>query len=591
MSEATTQNRPLALTAWVAGGFCLLVCATMVWWHFAAATNDPWKSPQLLALKQRLAAEPNNERLQQDIRRLDAEFRQRFRRRLSLDRSGAWLLLGGTLALIAAARRALELNRARRLELSPPNAQADLQAIRLAAHSRWAVTAAGGAIFAALLLIALVGRKSSPPLSSSAVAAPSAAPGGASLAAGAAGAPTLAEFQANFPRFRGWDGSGFSLESNAPLAWEGQSGGRIAWKTPVLAPGHNSPVVWSNRLFISGATASRREVFAYDTADGRLVWQRAVENVPGSLPGPELSEDTGYAASTTATDGRMVFAIFANGDLAAVTLDGVLAWSKFVGPLKNPYGHGTSLAIWPGELLVQLDQGENTPANSKLLALEPRTGRVLWERSRPVTASWATPILIQTAGKTQLIALGLPWVISYSCQDGAELWRAELLEGELVPSPVSAGGLLIAASPSSRLLALRTDGAGDVTKSAVAWTNQDSVPDIPSPVSNGELVFAALSVGDLACFDAKSGAKIWAQDLEMQIEASPAIVGGRLFVLGLNGTAIVAEAGRKFKEIARSQLPDKFVASPAFANGRTFLRGETNLYCIAPAAMAAARAP
>jgi hypothetical protein len=87
-------HRALVLTAWVAGVFCLLICGVMVYEHFAAATNDPWKSPQLLALREKLAAEPKNEPLQKEIRQLDLKFRRNFRRRLALDKTGAWLLAG-----------------------------------------------------------------------------------------------------------------------------------------------------------------------------------------------------------------------------------------------------------------------------------------------------------------------------------------------------------------------------------------------------------------------------------------------------------------------------------------------------------------
>jgi outer membrane protein assembly factor BamB len=572
----------LALTAWAGGVFCLVVCVTMLCFHFSGTTSDPWKSPQLLALKERLVTEPNNEQLKEQIRGLDAEYRRKFRRRLNLDHSGGWLLLGGALVLLASARSAINLNR--RLDIVPPKADAEAQAMRLATLSRWSVAGAGALVSVGLLLVALAANEDLPK-------AENVAPPRAGAAQPAIGAPTLAEFQANYPRFRGWDGGGFSTQSNTALSWDAKTGAGIAWKTAVLSPGHNSPVVWSNRVFISGATASRREVFAYDTADGRLLWRRAIENVPGSAPAPDISEDTGYAASTTATDGRFIYAIFANGDLAALSFSGEIAWAKAFGPLKNAYGHATSLAIWPGKLLVQLDQGEAVAANSRLLALEPASGRVLWESRRPVTASWATPIVIEAAGRQLIVTLGAPWVIAYSCEDGAELWRADLLENEVVPSPVSAGGLVFAVSPSSRLMALRLDGAGDVTKTAVVWTNEESVPDITSPVSNGELVFTATSGGDLACFDAKTGTKVWAQDLQMTVNASPAIVGGRLFVLGLEGVAVVAEAGRQFKEIARTQLPDRFIASPAFANSRMFLRGETNLYCIEPPPGAGAKAP
>ena len=77
-------QRALWLTAWIAGLFCALICAVMVYEHFAAATEDPWKSPQLLALKEKLANDPKNEPLQKEIRQLDLQFRQKFRRRLAL---------------------------------------------------------------------------------------------------------------------------------------------------------------------------------------------------------------------------------------------------------------------------------------------------------------------------------------------------------------------------------------------------------------------------------------------------------------------------------------------------------------------------
>jgi len=561
----------LVLTAWLAAAFCLLVAGTMLYLHLTATTSDPWKSPQLLALKERLAADPNNEQLQREIREKDAQYREKFRHRISLDKSGGWLLLAGALALVAAAKGAVDLKK--EVEISPLKTDADVQAMQLAHRSRWSVAAASLAVSAVLCWVALAIKDV--PASAGKAAPPTAA-------AAAPEQPTVADFQANCPRFRGWYGSGFSNQTNAPLSWDAKSGAGIAWKTALPASGHNSPIIWNNRVFLSGGNAARREVFAYDAASGNLLWERVIENVLTPAPKLEVFEDTGYAAPTMATDGRFVFAIFANGDVAALSFDGTIAWTKALGPLRNPYGHAASLAIWPGKLLVQLDQGDNTAGNSKLLALETRTGRVLWERSRPVTASWATPIVVQTASGAQILTAGQPWVMGYSCDDGAERWRAKLLDGEVVPSPVFANGLLLVVNPSAQLIALRIDGAGDVSKSALVWTNEENVPDITSPVSNGELVFTANSSGSLTCFDAKNGAKLWDKDLETQVNASPAIVGNRVFVLGVEGMAVVAEAARQFKEISRSQLPDRFIASPAFANNRTFLRGETNLYCIKP---------
>ena len=159
-----------------------------------------------------------------------------------------------------------------------------------------------------------------------------------------------------------------------------------------------------------------------------------------------------------------------------------------------------------------------------------------------------------------------------------------MLEGEVTPSPVFAGGLVLVVSPSAKLVALRPDGAGDVTKSHAVWTNEDNQPDVTSPVANAELAFTANSGGLLTCFDMKDGKKLWEKDLEMEVQASPSLVGNKVLVLGTKGVAVVAEAGREFKEVSRSELVDHFLASPAFAGGRMYLRGATNLWCIGAAA-------
>jgi outer membrane protein assembly factor BamB len=347
----------------------------------------------------------------------------------------------------------------------------------------------------------------------------------------------------------------------------------------VPSPGFNSPIVWGDRLFVSGGTKEQRVVLCYDTASGKLQWQRAIEKVPGSPPAPpKVSDQTGFAAPTMATDGRRAYAIFATGDLAAVNFDGTLAWAKHLGVPKNLYGHATSLAVWQGRVVVQLDQGEAGPANSRLIVFEGATGRVLWEKPRPMPSSWASPVVFESAGQTQIVTLGLPFIIANTLGDGRELWRVELMEGEVTPSPAFAGGLLLAINPHNALLAIRPDGTGDVTESHVSWKATDNIPDVGSPASNGELVFTADSSGALTCFDLKDGKKVWAHELETEVQATPVIAGNRLYIACTNGLTVVAEVGRAYKELARNQLDEKFYASPAVVGGRIYLRGVNHLY-------------
>lgn len=578
--------------AWIGAAFSLLVGLGMFAGHWGARLDDPLHSPQLKAYKEKLRDNPGDEPLKQQIRELDLSLRQRYFRQLSHITSGGYLLIGGVVLFVFAA------NRSARGRRQPPNPGVSSElatSTSPARWSRWAVGATGTAIATGLFILTLgppsalprgtaaldklVGADTLLAESAGEVAPPSARP---PTASGAPDAASIEELGQNWPRFRGPGGNAVSPFTNVPTAWDAKTGKGVAWKTASPAIGFNSPIAWAGHLFFSGGDAAKREVFCLDAKTGQLLWRQAITNVPGSPAQlPEIPDTTGFAASTMASDGRRLYVLFANGDVAALTFEGKVIWSKGFGPLKNPYGHASSLATWQDRLLLQLDQGDNDEGKSKLYALDGKTGQTLWQQPRKVGASWASPIVIEAAGKAQVITLAVPWVIAYSVADGAELWRVECLNGEITPSPVFAAGLVIVASPSEKLVAIRPDGQGDVTKTHVAWTNEDNVPDVTSPVANAELVFTVTTSGLVTCYDAKEGKKLWEHDVELECHASPSLAGNRLYVLTQKGVAVVIEAARQFKEIARSETPDAFHASPVFAPDRIFLRGVTNVWCLA----------
>ena len=581
--KTTRRLRTGAEAAWwmtsiIAGVFSLAVGLMMLFGHLSSDAIDPLKSPSLKALKEKLRLDPANEPMKQQIRQSDLELRARYFRQLSQAASGAYVLLGGVFVFIIAATQCA------RYQKQPPEPKAKTGAATDASHAakiaRWSVSAAGAGVGGVLLLLSMGGSTAVPQQ-----------PGDKALSsAQAAAGPETSdtvpeeELRRNWPRFRGPGGNGISETTNAPTSWDARTGAGIAWKTPVPAAGFNSPIVWGNRFFFSGGDAAKREVFCYDCGNGQMLWRQAVINVPGSpAKPPEIPDTTGYAASSMATDGRRVYVIFATGDVAAFTLEGKLVWAKSFGPLKNPYGYASSLATWKDRLIVLLDQGESEDGKSKLYSLDGRTGHVVWQTPRKVGASWATPISFETAGQPQVVTLAIPWAISYSLTDGAELWRVECLSGEITPSPVFAGGLVLVPSPSEKLLAIHPEGHGDVTKTQVAWTTEENVPDVTSPVSNGELVFTMSTPGVLTCFDAKDGKKQWEHDFELEFHSSPSLAGNDLYLFAQKGTAIIVEAGRQFKELFRTQMDDVFHASPAFAQDRIILRGTTNLWCVASA--------
>ena len=580
--------RTWRLTAWIAGVFALLVGLSMFFGRLSVRAEDPLKSPQLKDYKEKLRLNPADEQLKQRIRQLDLQLRGRYFRQLSQIDSGIYLLLGGVALFVFAVKQGA---RARQLPMPKARPDALEQSVLSATRARWSVAVSGAAIGTFLFILSL-GLSAALPKGlremEKALGAADAANSGGSPSANAATPGDCAsaeELQRNWPRFRGPGGCGISMWTNAPATWDTKTGAGIAWKVASPAPGFKSPIVWGDRVFLSGGNARKREVICLDGKTGQVAWRQPVENVPGAPAKPaEVPESTGYAASSMATDGRRVYVMFANGDCAAFTLEGKLAWSKSFGALKNPYGHATSLATWRDRLIVQLDQGDTEDNLSKLYALDGRTGKPVWQTPRKAGGSWATPIVIEAAAKPQIITLAVPAVIAYAATDGSEIWRMEGLNGEITPSPVFAGGLVIAASPSEKLFAIRPDGQGNVSKTHVAWGFEDNVPDVTSPLSNGELVFMITTSGMLTCLDAKDGKKQWDHDYEAEFHASPSLAGNRLYLFSQKGTALVVAAAREFKELSRTEMGDGFHASPAFAEDRIYLRGLTNVWCLGASA-------
>jgi outer membrane protein assembly factor BamB len=298
---------------------------------------------------------------------------------------------------------------------------------------------------------------------------------------------------------------------------------------------------------------------------------------------PKVLSDTGFAAPTPATDGRRVYAGFANGDLAAFDFTGKLAWSKSLGIPKNDYGHGTSLAMFGKLLLVQYDQGIPKERLSKLIALDGATGKPVWETPRPdMPSSWSTPIVIDFKGRQQIITAGDPWAIGYDPDGGKELWRAKCLRQDVAPSPVFADGIVYFGHNAPYTSAIRPDGQGDVTETHVLWKAEDNLPDTCSPLATPQWVFLLTSSGTLTCYDAKSGKKLKDKDFDSSFQASPSLANKNLYLFGAEGKVFLlgADPASWGKTVAETDMKEPCAASPAFQNGRIFVRTKSQLICI-----------
>lgn len=562
--------------AWVSG---VLVAAAVALLAANRAQREPWNPldvAEYRELKAALAKSPDDEGLKAKIRALDLELRKEHFARLSFSARGAYPLLGAALLFVLSMKWVLACRRPlpspgpaeAAFGAPPPAPRAGLSAAALAVAGL--ATAAGA--------VALACARG-PTLSREALElAPTArAPAGGAEPEPAF--PSAEEVERAWPRFRGPRGDGVSRHADVPDSFDVASGRGIVWKVEVPLPGHGSPVLWGDRIFLAGADERREEVLSYDARSGKLLWREALAGEPGREP-PEVLEATGFAASTPATDGRRVYAIFATGDLAAFEVSGKRLWERKLGPIDSPYGYGTSLVLEGPLLYVVLDQGAEGEGKSRLLALRALSGETAWEAKRPVAASWATPIAIAGPRGRQLVTSANPLVIAYDPETGKEIWRADCMAGDVAPSPIFAGGLVFAANVDAELCAIRPDGEGDVTETHIAWRGEDGLPDIASPASDGSLVFVVAPNGRLTCYDARKGDVVWEEKLKTPCHASPSVVGDRLHLWAKKGTLIVVKVARAFEELARSELGEDVHASPAFAAGRIYVRGAANLWCL-----------
>jgi outer membrane protein assembly factor BamB len=421
---------------------------------------------------------------------------------------------------------------------------------------------------------------------------------------------TTAGSAANWPQWRGPDGSGISTEKNLPAAWTPTT--NIKWKAAIPGRGHSSPIVWGNRVFVTtavegdvvpGAKAAKHmlgdkefvhpdsigadrkhqfKVIALNRESGKLVWEvTAWEGTPYD----NRHRKSSYAASTPATDGKMVYAFFGTEGLYAYDFNGKLAWKANLGNMANlGMGTGTSPILFENLVIVQCD--EDNGEGSFIVALDKKTGKEAWRTPRKIQISWSTPLLVKTATRSELITSGTEHVISYDPATGKELWRHKGLESNAIPSPVANNETvyLVAGFPAKIAMAIKLGGSGDLTGTPnVPWKYAKGTAYVPSPILYGDYLYLTTDRGILTCIDAKTGEVKYEGGripIPATFTASPVAFEGKILMTSEDGDTFIVKAGPKHEVLATNSVGEPVYASPAIADGRIFIRGEKNLYCI-----------
>ncbi|MBI3864846.1 MAG: PQQ-binding-like beta-propeller repeat protein [Planctomycetia bacterium] len=400
--------------------------------------------------------------------------------------------------------------------------------------------------------------------------------------------PTPPDQTSDWPQFRGADGQGHAVATGLPLRWNDKK--NIAWKVPIRGTGWSSPVIAGDRIWLTTAIVPEKSlrVLCLDANTGATL--NDVEVFHKETLGSIHPKNSHATPTPVLTDDRC-YVHFGSHGTAALDLTGQIVWKTEL-KYYHHHGPGGSPVIVDGAVIVACDgftrpfydertvEGVTNP--QFVVALESSTGEVRWKCQRDGAHSYCTPLVIEVAGRLQVVSPGGNRVVAYDTSTGAEIWSCRYEGYSVVPRPVFGHGLVFVCTGYDvpTLLAIRTDGQGDVTKTHVAWKTNQAVPLNPSPILIGDELYTVSDQGVASCLDAKTGKVHWRRRLGGNHSTSPLFADGKLYILDEVGTTHVLSPGTKCKVLAKNLLRGKTLASLAASGRALYLRSDTHLYRI-----------
>mgnify|MGYP002629754654 CR=1 FL=1 len=410
----------------------------------------------------------------------------------------------------------------------------------------------------------------------------------------------------NWAQWRGPHMTGVSSTATPPTEWSESK--NVKWKVEIPGRGSASPVVWGDRLFLltavpaGGPAEAQHEprgglpqrgvhqykVLAINRHTGKTIWERVARE---EEPHEAAHQDNGtWASSSAITDGTSVFAYFESRGLYAYDMGGTLLWQSDFGDkrMRNQFGEGSTPVLHGNHLVVVWD---HITGPSFIVALDKRTGKELWRSSRDEMDTWATPLVVEHAGRAQVVVNAMNRVRSYDLETGKIVWEGPGTTMNVIPSPVFGHGMVFIMSGfrGNNLKAISlADAKGDIsTTNAIKWELDRDTPYVPSPLLYGNILyFLKTNNGLLSAYDAVSGKphyQVQRLTATPEVFASPVGADGRVYIPGRDGVTLVIKHGTTFEILAENTLDDGFDASPALVGGDLYMRGFRYLYCISAA--------
>lgn len=412
----------------------------------------------------------------------------------------------------------------------------------------------------------------------------------------------------NWPRWRGPNHNGSSATATPPIHWDTET--NIRWKVEIPGAGSSTPIIWDDNVIILTAIATDRPgpiapsgpptsqsfqfgtgpqpthyyqfvVLCYDRTTGAEKWRTvAAEAVPHE---PGHTTNT-FASSSPVTDGMHIFVSFGSYGVFCFDFDGRIAWQRELGTMRTRRGFGeaASPALHAGKLVVAWDHEEQ----SFIAGLDAKTGTVKWKTDRDEPTTWATPLIVEHDGTTQVVTNGQT-VRSYDLESGDLIWTCGGQASNPVPTPLASRGVVycLTGYRGNAAYAISLDARGDASSSdSIRWSRDDAAPYVSSPVLYQGRLYFTKSLGNiLTSVDAENGATVIPQtriDGIRRVYASPVAAADRIYITSRGGTTVVIRHAEQLEVLATNQLGETMDASPAIVGREMFLRGEKHLFCI-----------
>lgn len=385
-------------------------------------------------------------------------------------------------------------------------------------------------------------------------------------------------------RFRGPNGTGVQTAGTSLGSWTDDD---YQWVIDLPGKGSSSPVIWDDRLFITGCdeASQKRSLICLDSRTGKQLWTQ-----PTTFKQYKKHKNNSFASSTPCCDADHVYVAWHSRErspLIAYDHGGNMVWEYDLGPFSHGQGGATSPIVYNDLVIIAHDQKQP----SFLLAVNRRTGKEVWKVGREgMRACYSTPCIYQHDGRSDQIVFShcFEGIVGIAPADGTQLWHIDVFgraSQRALGSVIQANDLIVATSGAfageRQLVAVKPIAGEQSEFSATeAWRTTRQTPHVPTPLVYKDWIFLWSDSGIVSCLEHATGKVIWKKRVGGNYFGSPICIDDKLYCIDVDGTVAVVAASEEFKLFGRIPLGEQSKSTPAFSNGTLYFRTDSKLFAL-----------